>query len=376
MEVHQHQDEGLGGQTYFSQGLNHSYPYYSHVFDFEKAFDERVAQGWVQDNWVPVVAWAGSLYVVLVFSGQAWMASRPAFQLRGLLAAWSAFLAIFSIMGFARTLPEFIHTLTTGGLYKSICDTSFVETNKVSGYWTWLFTLSKMPELGDTVFIVLRKQQLIFLHWYHHLTVLIYVFYCFSQFTSCARWFMIMNYFVHSVMYSYYALKAMRVRVPRSVSMMITSLQLVQMVIGCAINYLAFQFKRSGYDCSVTDENLMYSSLMYASYFVLFARFFYNAYFSKLDRKRKDKLDGKVLNGGPVKGDNGIKNDSKMLNGGSVKSDNDVKNNKECSMDETNKVTDTSTHSLKKDETIENCSEVSTKDMNKRPVADEEKKFK
>ena len=37
--------------------------------------------------------------------------------------------------------------------------------NKVSGFWTWLFTLSKMPELGDTVFIVLRKQQLIFLHW-------------------------------------------------------------------------------------------------------------------------------------------------------------------------------------------------------------------
>ena len=45
---------------------------------------------------------------------------------------------------------------------------------------------------------------------YHHLTVLVYCFYCFSQFTSCARWFMVMNYFVHSVMYSYYALRAMR----------------------------------------------------------------------------------------------------------------------------------------------------------------------
>ena len=36
---------------------------------------------------------------------------------------------------------------------------------KVSSFWSWLFTLSKIPELGDTLFIVLRKQQLIFLHW-------------------------------------------------------------------------------------------------------------------------------------------------------------------------------------------------------------------
>ena len=45
---------------------------------------------------------------------------------------------------------------------------------------------------------------------YHHLTVLVYVFYCFSQFTSCARWFMVMNYFVHSLMYTYFALRALR----------------------------------------------------------------------------------------------------------------------------------------------------------------------
>ena len=34
------------------------------------------------------------------------------------------------------------------------------------GYWTFMFALSKVPELGDTLFIVLRKQPLIFLHWY------------------------------------------------------------------------------------------------------------------------------------------------------------------------------------------------------------------
>jgi len=286
-----------------TKGNTTGYPFYSHVFPFEEQFESSGARSWVQENWVPVVAWSGSIYVVLVFVGQAAMAGRPAFQLRGPLAIWSALLAIFSMLGFARTFPEFLHSLLTGGLYGSVCTTGFVETNKVSSYWTWLFTLSKMPELGDTLFIVLRKQQLIFLHWYHHLTVLIYVFYCFSQFTSCARWFMVMNYFVHSLMYSYFALRAMRVRVPKVFAMGITSLQLLQMVIGCYINYIAFQFKQSGRDCSVSDSNLMYSSLMYTSYFALFARFFYNAYLCNTNRKStkgEDMLKGSASKFGNV----------------------------------------------------------------------------
>ena len=37
--------------------------------------------------------------------------------------------------------------------------------------------LSKVPETIDTLFIVLRRQPLIFLHWYHHASVLVYCFY-------------------------------------------------------------------------------------------------------------------------------------------------------------------------------------------------------
>ena len=68
----------------------------------------------------------------------------------------------------------------------------------------------QLPELVDTVFIVLRKQKLIFLHWYHHVTVLWFSWYSYVGFTSTCRWFMVMNYCVHSIMYSYYALRAMR----------------------------------------------------------------------------------------------------------------------------------------------------------------------
>lgn len=36
---------------------------------------------------------------------------------------------------------------------------------ELTAFWGWLMALSKMAELGDTAFIVLRKQPLIFLHW-------------------------------------------------------------------------------------------------------------------------------------------------------------------------------------------------------------------
>ena len=45
---------------------------------------------------------------------------------------------------------------------------------------------------------------------YHHVTVLIYCWYSFSEYTAPARWFVVMNFIVHSLMYSYYFLKASR----------------------------------------------------------------------------------------------------------------------------------------------------------------------
>ena len=63
--------------------------------------------------------------------------------------------------------------------------------------------------------------------------------------------------------------------------MVITSLQLVQMVVGCTVNIMVAQVKSDGHECNVSENNYKLSLLMYASYFVLFGHFFYNAYFTK-----------------------------------------------------------------------------------------------
>ncbi|XP_034184775.2 very long chain fatty acid elongase 6 [Osmia lignaria lignaria] len=253
-------------------------PNYSYVFNFEETFSPAETQQWMIKNWTNGFYYCG-IYMILIFGGQHYMSNRPKFELRGLLTVWNTVLAIFSIIGFTRTAPELIYVLRNYGFHYSICVPSFIERNCVSGFWTWMFVLSKLPELGDTIFIVLRKQRLIFLHWYHHITVLLYAWFSYTEYAATARWYIVMNYFVHSIMYSYYALKAMRYRPPQWIAMLITSLQILQMVMGVIVNIRAFQYLESGkIDCHISRVNVTLGLLIYFSYFILFAKFFRSSY--------------------------------------------------------------------------------------------------
>jgi len=260
-------------------------PNYSYVFHFEEEFDNVKIRPYIEEYWKMVVFSSIAAYLAMIVFMQWYMRSRPRYEVRALLVVWNVALASFSITGAARTLPGFVLSLQHG-IYYSVCDPSFITNDRVSGFWASLFVLSKVPELGDTFFILLRKQPLIFLHWYHHMTVLMYSFFCWSEYTASSRWFIVMNYIVHSVMYSYYACKALRWRVPRSIAMVITFMQISQMIVGLLVNAWTMQSKQNGLPCHVSDENIKASLLMYASYFVLFCKFFYDTYMSKMKNAR------------------------------------------------------------------------------------------
>ncbi|KAG6804619.1 elongation of very long chain fatty acids protein 6-like [Apis laboriosa] len=255
-------------------------PNYSYVFNFEENFIHTETKVWMTKNWTNCFYYCG-IYMILIFGGKHYMSTRPRFELRGVLALWNTLLASFSIIGLTRTLPELVHVLKHYGFYHSVCIPSFIEQDVVSGFWTWMFVLSKLPELGDTIFIVLRKQELIFLHWYHHITVLLYSWFSYSEYTASARWFVVMNFFIHSIMYSYYALKAMQYRPPKICAMLITVLQITQMFIGCIINISAHQYLENQIECHISRLNVKLSLLMYFSYFILFCRFFQRSYINK-----------------------------------------------------------------------------------------------
>ncbi|XP_047487575.1 elongation of very long chain fatty acids protein 6-like isoform X4 [Penaeus chinensis] len=280
-------------------------PNYSYVFKFEEDFDTLEKRRWMRENWMMCFYYIGA-YMIVIYGGQLYMQTRPRFELRIPLFMWNVFLAVFSIWGAYRSAPELLYVLNNHGFHYSVCipGPSFLD-NRVGGFWNWMFTLSKVPELGDTVFIVLRKQPLIFLHWYHHVTVLLYAWYSYSDYIATARWFVCMNYLVHSVMYSYYALKALKFRVPRWISMGITTAQLAQMVMGAAVNIWAYQVKQAGNECHVSYDNIKISLLMYISYFVLFAHFFCRAYVVKSEKQvgaAQDKKGSLAYEGKSTKG--------------------------------------------------------------------------
>ncbi|GFT58071.1 elongation of very long chain fatty acids protein 6 [Trichonephila clavipes] len=276
----------INGSLIMNHQLPHVSPNYSIIFDFERNFNKDRSTQWMIEHW-HYACYYVVLYLLVIFGGQAYMKNRPGFEVRKLLAAWNIFLAAFSIFGISRTLPEMMHVLRKFGFTYSACNSSFLQDVNVTAFWSWMFTLSKVPELCDTLFIVIRKQSLIFLHWYHHITVLLFTWYAYPKQISTGRWYMVMNYFVHSLMYTYFALRALHIKTPRIFAFIITSLQILQMVLGFYITYFGYATSQRGEFCQQVDNIAIYGLLMYASYFVLFARFFYYAYISPSSKKKK-----------------------------------------------------------------------------------------
>jgi len=97
------------------------------------------------------------------------------------------------------------------------------------------FCLSKFPELLDTAFLVIRGKNVLFLHWYHHISVLLYCWYS-TQKRYPATAFACINAFVHSVMYYYYFRTAQGIR--PDFAKMVTQIQLVQMAMGMGFTAL------------------------------------------------------------------------------------------------------------------------------------------
>uniref|UniRef100_A0AC35U5Q2 Elongation of very long chain fatty acids protein n=1 Tax=Rhabditophanes sp. KR3021 TaxID=114890 RepID=A0AC35U5Q2_9BILA len=259
----------------------------SFVMPFEKNFDTRRSTTWMQENWYHSFTWSIG-YVAAIYVGQKIMRNRASFKLDTPLLLWNLGLAIFSICGVLRMTPEMYWSIFDNSMTYSICSASF--SMGVTGFWTEMFAMSKVAEFGDTAFIVLRKRPLIFLHWYHHITVLAYTWHAYKDHTASGRWFIWMNYMVHAVMYSYYALRAAKIRVPKFAAMITTILQILQMVGGVSIGIAVYRIKSSGGQCQQTWENLFFSFGIYFSYFLLFCQFFYKAYLSN-----NNKYDKKVV---------------------------------------------------------------------------------
>jgi elongation of very long chain fatty acids protein 6 len=214
--------------------------------------------------------------------------------LRKLSIFWNILVAIFSIIGTTQTLPALIKCISHNGIDSTLhyehenslsiysCD---YRLNAQTSYWCFLFACSKIPEFIDTFLYVIRNgKQHIFLHWYHHIFTAFYSYWLVVQPPEPSRyglWMTAINFFVHSFMYSYYALTEFEVvrksQFMKIFAKFITSIQIGQMflimsVLIHASATLGYEFEHFGF-------------AMYGVYAVLFLNLFLKKYIRNRDQE-------------------------------------------------------------------------------------------
>lgn len=256
--------------------MNRSQEVHSFVVEFETLIPFSSYREYAMNRpFLPVVGI--TLYLLSLITGRRMMENRKPLHLKPLLFVWNTALALFSILSTIRFAEIILHQYTTSNdTYSFFCKGA--EDN-VTGFWYMLFVYSKFAEFGDTIFLILRKRNIMFLHWYHHVTVLLMAWIVFVENSAVGPFFGGVNVFIHSLMYTYYALQTVNIRLPKIISMILTMMQTTQMLIGLVVVYMTHAFGSRG--CNSSKVVTICASIMYGSYFLLFARFFVQSYLLK-----------------------------------------------------------------------------------------------
>jgi len=140
-------------------------------------------------------------------NGKAYTTSFMFKHIKTVRQLWNIALALFSIFGTGHVLTFLAIQIYTTGLTESVCSTYQNYATGPVGFWMVAFLISKVFEFGDTLLLILSHgKRPAFLHWFHHATVLPFTWRTFVLQTSYGQWLAALNYTVHAVMYTYFAL--------------------------------------------------------------------------------------------------------------------------------------------------------------------------
>ena len=135
--------------------------------------------------------------------------------------------------------------------------------------------------------------------------VMLYCWHAYHNRVASGLWFTSMNLFVHSIMYTYYFLMAMKLhQLATPFAPLITSIQILQMFMGSFVTYYgaSVYYSEGPAACAVNPANFKLGLAMYGCYMGLFCLLFHNKYFRPgSDAKGKtDKICGVDIGGGKV----------------------------------------------------------------------------
>ncbi|KAF9352144.1 hypothetical protein BGX34_000161 [Mortierella sp. NVP85] len=247
-----------------------------------------------------VAMWTVS-YLAVIFGGRQIMKTQEAFKLKTLFIIHNFLLTITSGALLLLFIENLVPILARHGLFYAVCD---------DGAWTqrlellyYLNYLVKYWELADTVFLVLKKKPLEFLHYFHHSMTMILCFVQLGGHTSVSWVPITLNLTVHVLMYYYYMRSAAGVRIWWK--QYLTTMQIIQFVLDlgfiyyCSYNlFVASRLPALPHHgkCAGTDGAAVFGCALLSSYLLLFINFYRLTY----NAKTKAKENGIHLKTKPV----------------------------------------------------------------------------
>ncbi|KAI1883140.1 hypothetical protein AGOR_G00242160 [Albula goreensis] len=218
-------------------------------------------------------------YLFLIWVGPKFMRNREPVNLKAVLIIYNFSMVCLS----AYMFYEFLMSSWLAK-YSLLCQPVDYSTSPLAMRMAkvcWWFFFSKVIELSDTMFFILRKKnnQLTFLHIYHHATM-IFNWWAGVKYVAGGQSFLIgmINSFVHVIMYLYYGLAALGPHMQRFLwwKRYLTTLQLVQFfILSIHTAYNLFT------DCDFPDAMNAVVFAYVVSLILLFSNFYYRSYLSK-----------------------------------------------------------------------------------------------
>ena len=145
------------------------------IFPFDANFQEKPFGEWLRRHWcLPLVCF--TLYLVFIFYMSRCMERKAPLDLRVPLILWNTTVAALNPISTINLTRERLSRIQSYGWRHSVC--TVVYYNGSVGFGGSFMVLAfRIGLLGDTVFMLLRKQPIPVIHWGHHSVSVLYNWY-------------------------------------------------------------------------------------------------------------------------------------------------------------------------------------------------------
>ncbi|KAF5097828.1 hypothetical protein D0Z00_002265 [Geotrichum galactomycetum] len=145
---------------------------------------------------------------------------------------------VYEISNSGQNAESLLFATKGSNFWRSLCDTEQGIWDKSLSFYGYYFYLSKFYEVFDTIIILAKGRQSSLLQTYHHAGAMISMW-AGVRYASPPIWiFVVFNSLIHTIMYFYYTISALKIPVPRILKRALTTAQICQFVFGGSFAFM------------------------------------------------------------------------------------------------------------------------------------------